>query len=194
MSGGHTCAVPIAMATGTTGGDLGTAILQRHLGSPAGHLAADVQPDAGQTAFPGQDVPLPVRLFSRAAVQRAEAFSGIVRSEGEPSLMRLEMPLLRMVERRTGKAEAGSAMLVQTWPASPGAPTTLPLRRATADTSATVPASESPGAAPPQSAGEPSAPTETRPGLEGLDLERLADEVYAIIERRLTIERESLGL
>jgi hypothetical protein len=27
-----------------------------------------------------------------------------------------------------------------------------------------------------------------------LDLERLADEVYAILDRRMTIERESLGL
>jgi hypothetical protein len=32
------------------------------------------------------------------------------------------------------------------------------------------------------------------PGLEGPDVERLADQVYTIIERRLIVERESLGL
>lgn len=34
----------------------------------------------------------------------------------------------------------------------------------------------------------------TAAGPESLDLERLAGEVYAIIERRLIVERESLGL
>jgi hypothetical protein len=34
---------------------------------------------------------------------------------------------------------------------------------------------------------------ETIAGGDSIDLERLADEIYAIIERRLTIERESLG-
>ena len=32
------------------------------------------------------------------------------------------------------------------------------------------------------------------PKLEGPELERVANEVYAIIERRLIVERESLGL
>jgi hypothetical protein len=32
------------------------------------------------------------------------------------------------------------------------------------------------------------------PSPESIDMERLADEIYAIIERRLTVERESLGL
>jgi hypothetical protein len=44
----------------------------------------------------------------------------------------------------------------------------------------------------------PAAPEEggaaERPRLEGVDLERLAREVYAILERRLIIERESEGL
>jgi hypothetical protein len=34
---------------------------------------------------------------------------------------------------------------------------------------------------------------ETTPGSESIDIERLADEVYDIIERRLIIERERLG-
>jgi hypothetical protein len=34
---------------------------------------------------------------------------------------------------------------------------------------------------------------ETNSGSDSVDLERLADEIYAILERRLTIERESLG-
>jgi hypothetical protein len=58
--------------------------------------------------------------------------------------------------------------------------------------------SQSPQAAGgPETAATPSAgglpPAEPTTGRESIDLERLADEVYAIIERRLTIERESLG-
>ena len=49
----------------------------------------------------------------------------------------------------------------------------------------------------PETAATPAAgglsPGEPATGRESIDLERLADEVYAIIERRLTIERESLG-
>jgi hypothetical protein len=43
-------------------------------------------------------------------------------------------------------------------------------------------------------AGEPSPPTTATPSMDEIDVERLADEVYMIIERRLIIERESLGL
>jgi hypothetical protein len=37
------------------------------------------------------------------------------------------------------------------------------------------------------------ASTEGAPQITGPDLERLADQVYAIIERRLIVERESRG-
>jgi hypothetical protein len=37
-------------------------------------------------------------------------------------------------------------------------------------------------------------PAPGAPGSREIDLERLADRVYAIIERRLIIEKESRGL
>lgn len=43
-------------------------------------------------------------------------------------------------------------------------------------------------------AAQPPSPNATRSSMEGLDLERIADEIYRILERRLIVERESLGL
>jgi hypothetical protein len=69
------------------------------------------------------------------------------------------------------------------------------------DTVFRAPADGQQPASPPATQGPDSAPTdamdfrspETTAGGDSIDLERLADEIYAIIERRLTIERESLG-
>ncbi|HSC69919.1 MAG TPA: hypothetical protein VLH58_01110 [Candidatus Methylomirabilis sp.] len=48
------------------------------------------------------------------------------------------------------------------------------------------------GGTPPPTAGGPGAADGSRP--EGVDLERLAREVYAILEQRLVVERESQDL
>ncbi|MBW2121338.1 MAG: hypothetical protein JRH07_05755 [Deltaproteobacteria bacterium] len=46
----------------------------------------------------------------------------------------------------------------------------------------------------PSSAEEPSGGGTAEAGGRAIDLERLADQVYSIIEDSLTIERESLGI
>jgi hypothetical protein len=90
------------------------------------------------------------------------------------------------VGHEIGGAEASSTTLLQAQSAGYGAGPSMPVQRA---------AAESPTAGPvtmPASAEEPS--TAPPPDLEDLDLEHLASEVIAIIERRLVVERESLGL
>lgn len=78
-------------------------------------------------------------------------------------------------------------------PALAAASTDLVLQRAVSDIPAgTQVGASSPTPSPPD--GEPPSPTPATPGIEGPDLERLADEVMAIIERRLVVQRESLGL
>ena len=60
-----------------------------------------------------------------------------------------------------------------------------------------MPRTEAPGTSPPPPDGEPPSPATPPPRLEDLDLERIADEVYALVEQRivrqLTIDRESVG-
>jgi hypothetical protein len=87
----------------------------------------------------------------------------------------------------------GSASPIETLPLNSGAATHMPLQRAPAGTPAAAATETTAVEAAEPTGGPPSMPT-AGAGLESLDLERVADEVYTIIERRLTIERESLGL
>jgi hypothetical protein len=68
------------------------------------------------------------------------------------------------------------------------------VQRAGDEAPVSLPTAESSGVQP-GAEGETPAPTPAPPdSREGPDLERLADEVITIIERRLTIQRESMGL
>jgi hypothetical protein len=99
-----------------------------------------------------------------------------------------DMPLLQRVGGEAVGAEVEGSGQVASRRPIPGAPSDLVLQRAAADFSVgRQPEPPGPGPSPPGD--EPAAP-----GPEGPDLERLADEVMAIIEWRLTIQRESMGL
>ncbi len=135
----------------------------------------------------------PTMPLSRTALPGAGTYSEALRSRREPYATLQEMPLLRMAGRGAVGAGVESAMPVSARPAISGPPLDLPLQRAAAETPVGTPATTISGTVPPP-AEEPPAPTAPRPGLEGPDLERLADEVITIIERRLIVERESLGL
>lgn len=86
-------------------------------------------------------------------------------------------------------------MPIQAWTGDgPGTRLVTSVQRAAANTPAATPATEAAGAGSSAFAEGPSPPTAAQSILESPDLDRLAREVYAIIEQRLTIERESLGL
>jgi hypothetical protein len=117
-----------------------------------------------------------------------------------PGAVSQEMPLLQKEEGGAVGAgvEGTSHWLPVAWQVSrrwgaPGAPLDLAVQRAaTARPVGRQPEPSDP--VPPPPGDGPAAPAPAAPGVEGPDLERLADEVMAIIERRLTIQRESQGL
>jgi hypothetical protein len=131
--------------------------------------------------------------LSRTVLSGAGMYGGGPRSRRELGSASPEMPLLRMVQRSAVGAGGQIATPVSAWPTFSGPPLDLPLQRAAAGASAGLPARDMPGSMPPGPASEPSSLTTVAASLEGPDLERLAGEVIAIIERRLTIQRESRG-
>lgn len=188
---------------GAAVGDLGATILQRYTGGPV-RRAEDGQ---RLTVVPRPASALrqeaaglerlstsPVQSFPALAVRRdGTSVSSLGRSTVGPRTVgprtrvasgRVEMPLAR-VAGGIQRAGGGGGPPVQTPLADSGTWATV-VQRAVADTAA---ASE--GGVP---TGESGSLGEAPSGAEGPDLEHLADEVYAIIERRLIIERESRGL
>jgi len=159
-------------------GDWGQAIWHRYLRGPATRAvqrwATASERALSDVSNMSTSQPQPLLLLSRA-----------VRTEPGTSraLPGAEMPLASVTEWAgdTGPAPAPAVRH--------GTATVVPLQRAAADASSAAPPSM-----PPRPVGAPYPPTAPVPGPASLDVERLADEVYAIIERRLTIERESLGL
>ncbi len=94
---------------------------------------------------------------------------------------------------RAAGGDGGSS--VQARPSGSGARAAIVQRAIEMPYEQAPPAGEAPTPLPPFEAGAPvPSPEAPQSSFAGIDLERLADEVYAIIERRLTIERESRGL
>lgn len=172
--------------------DLGATLLQRYLDGPVGRAEERRRLTAvpGPTGVAWQGVPGLQRLsagsaqsFPDLAVRQGAASAPLFGQNAFEPLAGLasgqvEMPLARA-------AGGGSVPPVQLRPAASGTQASV-VQRPTAEITA------GPGAD--VLAGESTLPGETRSGAEGPDVERLADEVYAIIERRLIIERESRGL
>jgi hypothetical protein len=113
---------------------------------------------------------------------------------GDSYMAAPDMPLLRMVERGVKSTGDGRAAPDSRTSAGSGTTVDLFLQRAEAGTSVAPPPADVSGTATSPPTGEPFPPGEAMAGAQSMDLERLADQVYAIIERRLIIERESLGL
>jgi hypothetical protein len=136
-------------------------------------------------------------LVSRLPRSGVDTMGVPLGSKGESYLAAPEMRLLRMAERGAKTAEDRVAAPDSRTSAGSGTTVDLLMRGAVTETSVAPPPTDVSGTASSSPVGEPSAPSEATSGtgsMESIDLERLADQVYAIIERRLTIERESLGL
>jgi hypothetical protein len=95
------------------------------------------------------------------------------------------MPLLRTAQRTPAEIGFGSASPVSDQ---------LAISRMAAPGSAQPAGAQGTEAGSQQPLGELAPVKAAMPKLEGPELERVANEVYAIIERRLIVERESLGL
>jgi len=105
----------------------------------------------------------------------------------------LEMPLVGTAGLNSVKAGNSSTTTTHAHPDALSTSVFMPLQRTTAGSPAAVPEAGSPDSRSPQSTDEFSTQITTGSDNE-TNLEGLADEVYAIIEERLVIERESLGL
>lgn len=148
---------------------------------------------SGDTNVVRQLAPLVSRL-PRSGIETTGVALG---PRGGSYLAAPEMWLLRMAERGAKTAEDRVAAPDSRTSAGSGTTVDLLMRGAVTETSVAPPPTDVSGTASSPPAGEPSAPSEAARDterMESIDLERLADQVYAIIERRLTIERESLGL
>jgi hypothetical protein len=168
-----------------------------------GSTAVALPPTAGRAGLnPGQIVQRASPVGSGAGPNTASA-TGLESASPTASLeqrarggTRPFTPLLQASEHEVVRAVPEHTMPAMFRPAIGGGSTDLILQRAVASSPPAAPAA---GPAPVSAGGESpaSAPAEPEPPpseTEGPDLERLADQVMAIIERRLIVQRESLGL
>jgi hypothetical protein len=144
-------------------------------------LASNVVSRAGGPAAMGPTE----TLFARTASDEAKKADRAVRSGGGFGSSLPAMPLLRTAQHTPAEMAFRSAIQESDQLAVPGV---------AARHSANSGGAQGPEAGSLRPVGEPVAGKGAMPKLEGPELERVANEVYAIIERRLIIERESLGL
>ena len=189
------------MSIMTGSSTLATAILQRYLDSPAEPVMQQISrmPAPGRIGSHAtfnilHRVERPEIPLFRSALTGTGTFINAPPSMGPSSERPTEMPFVKAQGGGGNKLETRGITLAEPRPNGFGALTDRPLQRAVADTSAAVPVNQVQSPVQSHNAGEPLSPSMTPSGTEGLDLERLADEVYAIIEERITVERESLGL
>lgn len=123
--------------------------------------------------------------FARADIDGVETPDRAVHSGAGFRSFLPALPLLRTAQRTPAEIGFGSASPVSDQLAMPG----MAARRSVQPAGAQ---GNEAGAQRPL--GEPASVKTAMPKLEGPELERVANEVYAIIERRLIVERESLGL
>ena len=150
-----------------TSSSLGVAILRRNLNGPAGPVM--------------QGIPL-----FRSALTGTGAFINARPLMGPSSEGLPEMPFVKADDHISRKIEPQLNSF--------SSPIAMPLQRGVADASANMLANELPSTVSTQDVNEPSSLSMVEPDTENLDLEHLANEVYAIIEQRITIERENLGI
>ncbi len=104
----------------------------------------------------------------------------------------MEMPLLNTAVQRQEEARSGNSLTSMSTTRGRPASGDMVLRRDAPPSRTVTRQAATPGPTPAPSSPEPAAPSGA--GAPDVDLEHLADQVYNIIERRLVLERESMGL
>jgi hypothetical protein len=164
----------------TTGpDDLGAAILQRFMYGPAGQA----MPRMRGMSEPGRP--------GAGGIDTGDIFDVLRGAEGPVAAASPE-------PRHVGQGAGGEQLCTTMGHAQANTSSvalSMPLlQRAAAESQAAMPETNAPADVPFQSGDELSLPTTAESNPNQINLERLADEVYAIIEQRITIERERLGL
>lgn len=159
---------------------LGAALVQRYT---AGRGSRLMQPEFFAAAQPD--------LLRSASGFTAGAMNN---SSGEPSALAAptvqpELSLMRQTSHGQRVTSNGNNHVIQAQATALPMAFSMPIQRAARESPTARSETAAPAAIPPPAV-EPAA----NAGPNQIDIERLADQVYAIIERRLIIERESMGL
>ena len=158
-------------------------------GNPQPPAIARAPSYSGET-IAGRESNLPLTLaFPSEPGILNRAFS----SSDRPSPSQPNLPLIQMSGAGIRRAVTNN----QAPALSAGSPIAMPLQRPSARAIAATPgtmATTTPVRRQPEPANGVPPGSLPASNPEGIDLERLADRVYTIIEQRLTLERESLGL
>jgi len=174
-------------------GSLGTAVLQRHIDGPAGLIMRQMHGVVGPQGSEDRGIvetlaaPQPAISLFRDVIPEIDQFK-VAATESS-----LEMPLVGTAGLNSVKAGNSSTTTTHAQPDTISTSVSMPLQRTTAGSQDVVPEAGSQDSRSPQSTDEFSTQS-TIASHNETNLEDLADEVYAIIEERLVIERESLGL
>jgi len=175
----------------TTSSSPGVAILRRYPDGQAGPQRISGMTDQGRfeshrTFNILQHVEkIGIPLF-RSALTGTSAFINARPLMGPSSERPPEMPFV--------KADGLNSMKIEAQSNSFSSPIAMPLQRGVADASSNILANEVLSTVSTQDVNEPSLLSMVESDTKNLDLERLANEVYAIIEQRITIERENFGI
>lgn len=174
-------------------GSIGTAILQRQMDGPAGLIIRQMPGVVGPQGSKDRGIVETLASPHLAISLFRDVTPEIDRLKVATTESSLEMPLVGTAGLNSVKAGNSSTTTTHVQPDALSTSVVMPLQRTTAGSPAAVPEAGSPDSRSPQSTDELSTQTTTGSHNE-TNLEGLADEVYAIIEERLVIERESLGL
>ena len=174
-------------------GSLGTAILHRHMDGPAGLIMRQMPGVLGPQGLEDRGIVETLASPHLAISLFRDVTPKIDRLKVATTESSLEMPLVGTAGLNSVKAGNSGTTTAHAQPDASGTSVSMPLQRTSAGGPAAVPETGSPESRSPQSTDESFTQTTTGSHNE-TSLEGLADEVYAIIEERLVIERESLGL
>jgi len=174
-------------------GSLGTTILQRHIDGPAGLIMRQMPGVVGPQGSEDRGIVETLASPHLAISLFRDVTPEIDRLKVATTESSLEMPLVGTAGLNSVKAGNSSTTTTHAQPDTISTSVSMPLQRTTAGSQDVVPEAGSQDSRSPQSTDEFSTQTTTGSHNE-TNLEDLADEVYAIIEERLVIERESLGL
>ena len=163
--------------------------------SDGGDLPANESPalDAAKYAntSPRFEVQLREQVLRRTIQKSGSGFQ--VRRHADP-IFPARFPTITHQNAMGGGSEPNPTAGVYRWPSTLSQATSDLIHLAAADGTQTASASDSQSSSTSAASTMDEGPApETTPGSESTDIERLADEVYDIIERRLIIERERLG-
>jgi hypothetical protein len=154
---------------------------------------APTDPQEGQALSAHPVIVDELLVRTHKVVSRQVALPDATPTVSNPSRpVNTEMPLLNTAVQQQEEASTGNSLPSMSTTRGRPASGDMVLRREAPPSHTVAQQAATPGPSP--APGAPELPARSEPGAPDVDLEHLADQVYNIIERRLILERESMGL